>query len=72
MSQPFDASGKTILELAPAEWLTFVGTPRPASAVRLISADLSTVTAMADQVIRVDDPNPWPIPRDEVRQHERR
>ena len=59
MSQPFDASGKTLLELAPAEWVTFLGAPRPASAVRVISADLSTVTAMADQVIQVDDPDPW-------------
>ena len=58
MSHPFDASGKTLLELGPAEWLAFLGAPRPASRVRIISADLSTVTAMADQVVLVDDPDP--------------
>ena len=59
MSHPFDASGKTLSELGPAEWLSFLDAPREASKVRIISADLSTVTAMADQVVRVDEPDPW-------------
>ncbi len=59
MSKPFDAGGKTLLELAPAGWLALLGAPRPPEAVSVISADLSTVTAMADQVVRVNDPEPW-------------
>ena len=59
MSKPFDAGGKTLLELAPVEWLALFGAPRPPEAVSVISADLSTVTAMADQVVRVNDPEPW-------------
>ena len=59
MSQQFDASSKTLLDLGPAEWLAFLGAPRPPELVSVISADLATVTALADKVVLVGDPSPW-------------
>src|SRR4051794_11669524 len=60
MATPFDAAAKDLIEMAPADWLAFLGQPRPPELVRVIDADLSaTVTTSADKVIRVDDPEPW-------------
>lgn len=60
MTTPFDAAGKDLIELGPADWLAHLGQPRPAEIVRLIDADLSaTVTTVTDKVIRVDDADPW-------------
>ena len=59
MSKPFDAGSKTMLELGPAAWLGLFGTPRPAERLTIIPAELSSITAMADHVVRVEDPAPW-------------
>jgi len=60
MATPFDAAAKDLVEMAPADWLAFLGQPRPPELVRVIDADLSaTVTTATDKVIRVDDPEPW-------------
>src|SRR4051794_632553 len=60
MATPFDAAAKDLIEMAPADWLAFLGQPRPPELVRVIDADLSaTVTTSTDKVIRVDDPDPW-------------
>jgi hypothetical protein len=59
VAKPYDATGKDLLELAPAGWLELVGVHRPAEKVRVIDADVSAVTAAADKVIRVDDDPPW-------------
>src|SRR6476646_1060035 len=60
MATPYDAAAKDLIELAPADWLAFLGQPRPPELVRVIDADLSaTVTTMTDKVIRVEDPEPW-------------
>jgi hypothetical protein len=60
MATPFDATGKDLIELGPADWLAFLGQPRPPELVRVIDADLSaTVTTATDKVIRIDDPQPW-------------
>jgi hypothetical protein len=60
MATPFDATGKDLIELGPADWLAFLGQPRPPELVRVIDADLSaTVSTSTDKVIRVDDPEPW-------------
>lgn len=60
MATPFDAAAKDLIEMAPADWLAFLGQPRPPELVRVIDADLSaTVTTATDKVIRVDDPEPW-------------
>lgn len=57
MPQPFDASTKYLIEAQPADWLEFLDLPR--ADVDLIPADLSTVTAAADKVLRVQAPTPW-------------
>lgn len=59
MSKPYDATSKDLIETDPAGWVTFLGCPVPASAVRLVDADVSTVTTDADKVILVDRPTPW-------------
>ena len=59
MSKPYDATSRDLLELGPADWVTFFGAPRQADQVRLVDAELSTVTAEADKVILVEDPLPW-------------
>ena len=60
MTKPFDATTRNLVEMSPAEWSEYLGTPVPdPSRVRLIDANLSTVTADADRVIRLEDPIPW-------------
>ncbi len=55
MSKPFDATTKDLIETDPAGWVAFLGRPVPPAAVRVVDADLSTVTTDADKVIRVDE-----------------
>ena len=44
----------------PAEWSEYLGQPvADPGRVRLIDSNLSTVTADADRVIRLEDPIPW-------------
>ena len=59
MSKPYDVTSKDLIEADPAGWVTFFGCPVPPAAVRLVDADVSTVTADADKVVRVDGPAPW-------------
>ncbi len=60
MKKPFDATTRNLVEMSPAEWSEFLGTPvADPTRVRLIDANLSTVTADADRVIRLEDPIPW-------------
>ncbi|MCI0701610.1 MAG: DUF4351 domain-containing protein [Planctomycetia bacterium] len=59
MSKPYDATSKDLIETDPVGWVTFLGCPAPPSAVRLVDADLSTVTTDTDKVIRVDHPERW-------------
>jgi predicted transposase YdaD len=51
VSKPFDASPKMLLEFGPADWAAFVGVK--AQSVTIQDADVSTVTAAADKVLRV-------------------
>jgi predicted transposase YdaD len=59
VSQPYDATGKELIETDPAGWVEFLGAAAPAWAVRLVDSELSTVTTEADKVIRVDTPYRW-------------
>lgn len=59
MSKPYDATAKDLIEADPAGWVTYLGHPVSPAVVRLVDADVSTVTADADKVIRVDEPAPW-------------
>lgn len=58
-SKPFDATSKELLELDPAAWLEYVHirVPDP-DTIEVIDADLSTVTAEADKVIRIGGLSP--------------
>ena len=53
MSKRFDAATKQLVETRPADWLAFLGLPGTGASV--VDADLSTVTAEADRVVRVDN-----------------
>jgi hypothetical protein len=55
--KPFDAATKHLVDTKPADWLEYVGLP--SGPVEVIDADLSTVTAAADEVLRVLEPTPW-------------
>src|SRR5258708_39204092 len=58
MSKRFDAILKHLPEDYPQDWAQLAGVKRPAR-VTVIDADVSTVTAAADKVLRVDEPDPW-------------
>src|SRR5712691_5118076 len=57
MPKPFDAATKYLVERQPADWLEYLGFAR--GPVTVIEAELSTVTAAADRVLRVEEPDPW-------------
>ena len=57
MSKPFDATTKHLIEGHPKDWLDFLGLP--ARSVTVIDADVSTVTADADKVLRVEADPPY-------------
>lgn len=57
MSTPYDATTKTLLELDPLAWVHLFGLP--GDEAELIDADVATVTALADRVIRVYGPQPY-------------
>ncbi len=58
LAKPFDATTKYLVETYPADWLTLVGLPL-GGPVEAIDANLSTITAEADKVLRVGGPDPW-------------
>src|SRR6266508_4531159 len=58
MATPFDATTKQLVEAYPDSWLVYLGL-QPAGPVAVVDADLATVTAEADKVLRVDAPAPW-------------
>ena len=60
MPKPFDATMRKLFELEPAAWLRFLHVPiTDPGRVRVIDSNLSTVTAEADKVLWVDEPEPW-------------
>ena len=58
MPKPFDATTKYLLQVDPAAWLA-VASLVPDGVVTLLDTDLSTVSAAADALIRIDGPEPW-------------
>ncbi|HEV3257689.1 MAG TPA: hypothetical protein VG013_12460 [Gemmataceae bacterium] len=58
MAKPFDITVKDLVEERPAECIRFFQLG-PAGQVTMMDADLSTITAEADKVIRVGGPPPW-------------
>ena len=59
MSGKYDVVSKDLVEVNPADVLEVIGQKRPPERVRVIDADLSTVSSAADKVVWVDDPEPW-------------
>lgn len=57
MSKPFDATTKHLIEGHPKDWLNYLGLP--VRSVTVIDADVSTVTADADKVLRVEADPPY-------------
>ncbi len=55
--KPFDVASKQLIENHPGDWIRLLGLST--GAVRVISADLATVTTDADRVLRVDAPRPY-------------
>ena len=56
MSKPFDATTKFLIDTAPADWLRLAGvTLEPGAVVEPFDADLSTISADADRLIRVSN-----------------
>ena len=58
MPQPYDATTKFLLEFQPSDWLDCAGLHTSAN-VRVVDADLSTVTTDADRIFLIEEPNPW-------------
>ncbi len=58
MPKPYDAVTKFLFDNFLADWLEF-STRRASGRVEIIDADLATVTADADKVVRVEDSQPW-------------
>ncbi|HEV3082762.1 MAG TPA: hypothetical protein VGY66_23460 [Gemmataceae bacterium] len=58
MSLPFDAAGKDLLETYPRDWLVQLDISQ-GGGVEVIEAELSTVSAQADKVLRIQDANAW-------------
>jgi hypothetical protein len=58
MAKTYDAVLKHLVEAYPAAWLESLGFPTTAR-VRVIDADVSTVTAAADKVFWVGETPPW-------------
>jgi hypothetical protein len=50
-SKPFDATPKGLIEIRPPDWPAFFAVA--ARAVEVVDADVSTVTAASDKVLRV-------------------
>lgn len=58
MSKQYDSTLKSLIERYPIDWLKFCGVA-PLGPVSMIDSDVSTLTAAADRVIRVDEEEPW-------------
>ena len=56
--KPYDATLKHLVEARPADWLAFLGLPI-GTKIEAVDADLSSVTAAADKVLRVDGPQAY-------------
>jgi hypothetical protein len=58
MSHPYDASTKYLVQTRLADWFPLCGRTTTAP-MEIIDADLATVTAAADRVLRIDERPPW-------------
>jgi hypothetical protein len=61
VNKPFDATSKEMLQTDPVGWAAFLGVARPPDQIKLIDSDLSTVTATAGKVLKIEDARPWTL-----------
>jgi hypothetical protein len=60
MANDYDSTTRDLLVAYPEPWLEFAGV-RPDGPVHVVDANLSTVTAEADKVFRIDGPVPYVV-----------
>ncbi len=70
MSKPFDASVKKAMEQDPAALMRLAGLS-PAGPITVVRTDLSTVTAEADLVFRIDEDQPYLVHFEVQSSHDR-
>lgn len=58
MAKPYDSGVRVLIEQYLPDWLA-LAQRKPQGPVRVIDSDLSTITAEADKLIYVEDPQPW-------------
>ena len=60
MTKTYDATTRELLELGPPAWLRFLRVQITSpECIRVIDSNVSTITAEADKVLWVDEPEPW-------------
>jgi predicted transposase YdaD len=60
MAKAYDATTRQLIEMGPAAWLEYLGIPvSDPTRVKVIDSNLSTVSAEADRVLWIDEPEPW-------------
>jgi hypothetical protein len=57
-AKAYDATLKHLVEARPVEWLTYLSLP-VGTRIGAVDADLSSVSAAADKVLRVEGPEPY-------------
>jgi predicted transposase YdaD len=56
----FDPTGRKLIEMGPPDWVAWLGNPVPdPGGVLAIDSNISTVTAEADKILWVAEPEPW-------------
>jgi hypothetical protein len=56
----FDPTTRKLIEMGPPDWVAYLGNPvADPCRVKAIDSNISTVTAEADKVLWVEDPEPW-------------
>jgi predicted transposase YdaD len=58
--KPFDTATKELMEKHPRPWLAFL-LGRDVGQVRVVNADLSTITSESDKLFRVEAPKRWMV-----------
>ncbi len=60
MKKPYDATTRTLFEMGPPDWASYLGSPlADPRLARVIDSNLSTITAEADKVLWIDALEPW-------------
>jgi len=56
----YDPTTRKLIEMGPPDWMAYLGNPvHDPGRVKAIDSNISTVSAEADKVLWVEDPEPW-------------